>query len=381
MITVQNGKLTIPEHERFIGFAGENLVRKVEFLFKGQKKADPIYRIFLTFDDGVVNCFTLPSKVTDEGVVLTWDVKREQIFKSGNVTVQIKSYSENGLLSYTSKDMFMVGNSAEFSDYLHDNNTEFLEYEQKLNELIGMFREVSVLMPYIGDNGHWFYFDSEKVCYVDSGIDSVGKADSTTIGQGAVTSENIALGAIDREELFSQEMIDMYLSMPVKKVNVPGDIADDFYNEYTSAGIYQIDTYSGQHQVLVVLRPSSDAYLMQVLFCYDKVTFRGIYCSEDGVYADDDWLPWVNLSHKGMKDASEFYEALSLGKEADPCFLAYQTNDVTTDKYVRIPMSLLRNHVLSIEDQGEYFVSETIEGALQELGAELRGVSSLLSQI
>lgn len=381
MITVVNGKLTIPEHKRFIGFAGDNLVRKIEILFKGVQDTDIIYRIFLTFDDGSVNCFTLPSTLTDEGVVLCWDVKREHLFKNGVVTAQIKTYSTQGVMSYTTKDTFIVGNSAELSDYFKDNGTEFYEYEKKLNELIELFKEVSVLMPYIGENGNWYYYDSAQGGYVDSGKPSAVKADSTDIADSSVTAQKLSEGAIDREELFSEEMRKLYLSMPHKKIVIPGDITEEFYNEYTTEGIYQIDSYSGKHYVLVVLKPSSEAYLMQMLFMYDKLLYRGIFCTEDGVFAEEDWTPWVDLCSKGMKTAEEFSEVNTLGPNSNPYILSYQTHDNTTDKYVRIPLSVLKNRLLSITDSGEYFVSETVEGALQELGAEVKGVAELLSQI
>ncbi|MBR3971780.1 MAG: hypothetical protein IKJ83_02710 [Ruminococcus sp.] len=381
MITVENGKLTIPEHKRFIGFAGDNLVQNIEILFKGAKDSDTIYRIFLTFDDGSVNCFTLPSRITEEGAVLLWQVKREHIFKSGVVTAQIKSYTSQGVVSYTTKDTFIVGSSAELSDYFKDNSTEFSEYEKKLNELVELFREVSILMPYIGENGNWYYYDSTQGGYVDSGKPSAGKAESTDIADGSVTGEKLADGAVDRVDVFSQEMRSAFLSMPLKKILVAGDITDDYYNGLTEPGIYQIDTYSGKHYVLVVLKPSSDAYLMQMLFMYDKVLYRGIFCSEDGIYAEDDWSLWVNLCQCGMKKAEKFFVANSLGKNIDPHILSYQTDDNTTDNHVRIPLSMLKERIMSITDAGEYFVSENVEGALQELGAELKGVSELLSRI
>ncbi len=191
MITILNGKLTIPESERFIGFAGDNLARTIEFLLSGLKEADRIYRLYLTFDDGTVNHFVLPSAVTKDGVLLTWKVKKEHIFKSGNVRAQIKAFSDTGIVYHTSPDTFLVGNSAEFSDHFGTENSEFLEYEEMLNNLKAQVQEICTLTPYIGDNGNWYVYDAEKGTYVDSGRSSYAEGKTITVDQTyAPKSEN-----------------------------------------------------------------------------------------------------------------------------------------------------------------------------------------------
>lgn len=381
MITILNGKLTIPERQRFIGFAGDNLARTIRFLLKGQTVADRIYRLYLTFDDESVNFFTLPSVLTDEGVELTWEVEHRHIFKSGNIRAQIKAFSGDGVVYHTNTDTFIVGNSAEFSESIKSNITEYLEHEQKLNSIAMLIRESAVMTPYVGENGNWYIYDSESGGYIDSNKPSAYKSDSTDIADGAITSEKLADKAIDRESLFDDAIRKAFLSLPLKSITVAGDVAENFYNQFTSPGVYQIDSVSGVHNVLVVFKPDSDAYLMQILLSYNKILYRGIFCSEDGVYADEDWEAWTDLSDKGMEKADKFYLVSSIGESVDPQFIAYQTDDKTTDSMLRIPMSLLRTKFLKIKDEGEYFVSETVEGALQELGAELKGVSTLLAAI
>lgn len=381
MITVLNGKLTIPESQRFIGFAGDNLVRTIQFLILNQKETDRIYRLYLTFDDDTVNYFTLPSRLTDAGVVLTWDVRQEHIFKSGNVKVQIKGFSQNGVVYHTTKDTFIVGNSAEFSDNIKKSNTEFLQYEEKLNSLKEYIDEAVLLAPYIGDNGNWFIYDSALGEYKDSGKSSAGKTQSGDIAQGAVTSDKIANGAINSEEKFSSFMKKAFLSFPLKSISVAGDIQEEFYDQYTQTGIYQIDSYSGIHNVLVVLKPFSDAYLMQILMSFDKVLYRGIFCKEDGVYSGEEWTDWCDLCKTDIKKPSEYYEVDSIGDNADPHLLSYQTSDPTTDFSVRIPLSVLKTKLLTISDEGNYFEGNSIESALQEIGAELNGLEDLLSKI
>ena len=381
MITVSNGKLTIPEHKRFIGFEGDNLVQTISFLFTGQQIADKIYRLYLTFDDGSVNYFTLPAEVTAEGVVLNWHVNRCHLFKSGVVKAQLKVFRGDGVVYHTTTDCFIVGDSAEFADNIKNNNTEFLECEEKLNALVDVITESVALMPYVGDNGNWYIYDSSKGEYIDSGKTSVHKAGNNDIASGSVTAEKIADGAVNRAEIFSENMRKTFLSLPLVSVNVTESVEPDYYNRFTTPGIYQIDSYMGLHQVLVVLAPVSDAFLMQILLSYDKVLYRGIYCSEDGVYADEDWEEWTDLTSKGMESAENFFCLNSLGKDANPEFIMYQSHDATMPKMLRLPLSVLKTIFTTLEDRGEYFVSETFEGALQEIGSELKGVSDLLSQI
>ena len=381
MITVSNGKLTIPEHERFIGFAGDNLVRTISFLIKGQHLADKIYRLYLTFDDDSVNYFILPAEVTDEGVVLTWYVQQNHLFKSGVVKAQLKVFGDSGVIYHTNADVFIVGDSAEFSDSIKDNNTEFLEYERKLNSLVDVINESAALMPYVGENGNWYIYDSTQGGYVDSGKTAVYKSDNNDIMPGAVTADKIADGAVNRTELFSDYMKKAFLSLPLESVSVSGSITENFYNQFTTPGIYQIDSFMGVHQVLVVLAPDSTAFLMQLLLSYDKILYRGIYCSEDGVYADDDWEQWTDLCDKGMDKAEKIKSISFLSANANPEFIAYQTDEPTSQCMMRIPLSVLKTRLFALEDAGEYFVSETVEGALQELGAELKGVGDMLSAL
>ncbi len=400
MITILNGKLTIPESERFIGFAGDNLRRTIEFLVSGAKEADRIYRLYLTFDDGTVNYFVLPSQVTDKGVVLTWQVLREHIFMSGWVKAQIKAFSGNGVVYHTSTDRFFVGDSAEFSDSIKKQNTEFLRYEERLNELSKELSEICVLMPFVGDNGNWYIYDAEKGEYVDSGKPSVYKTDSLQITDGAVTSMKLADCAIDRLSLFSMDMIAKYLAMPVIVHGILGEVPKDFYNTLTTQGIHRIDDHKGTHQVVVVLKPSSEAHLMQLKFDYNKIEYRGIWCTDDGIYADDDWEDWTLLTlqvdselnpdsdnpvqnkavhsalDRKMNKASNFDKVTAFSDSADPELIAYQTYDKTAQEMFRIPISVISERIRKITDAGEFYVSETVDGALQEVGKILKALNA-----
>ncbi len=188
MITIQNGKLTIPENERFIGFAGDNLRRKIEFSVQGESTPCELYRIYLTFDDGTVNYFVLDTSNEENGTVLVWNVLSDHIFKSGLVKVRIKAFSQNNVIWHTNADYFVVGESAECADFFKNKeNSEFLRYEQMLNNLKNEIEEERVLLPYIGENGNWFVYDAVSDNYVDSGKKSMGE-----ISDYSVTPEKLS---------------------------------------------------------------------------------------------------------------------------------------------------------------------------------------------
>lgn len=202
MITIQNGKFFVPEDERFIGFAGDNLRKKIEFLVLGETQEVSTYRLYLTFDDDSVNFFVLPKANTSEGVLLTWDILESHIFKAGIVKAQIKAFAEDGMIWHTNFETFIVGKTAEYPETPDSPiNTEFLEYEKALNRIRDEIKEERVLLPYIGDNGNWYCFDAESNTYVDSGKASKGQAETGDIAENAVTTQKLADGSVTAEKL------------------------------------------------------------------------------------------------------------------------------------------------------------------------------------
>lgn len=137
MIEIISGIMNVPESERFIGFTGDNLHTKKQFLLVDTANENCIYRLYLSFDDGTTNHFVLDSKVENGSTLLTWDVRTEHIFKSGIVNAQIKCFLESGEIYHTQWDYFYVAQSAESDQPFKDNeNAEFLRYEKELNEIL-----------------------------------------------------------------------------------------------------------------------------------------------------------------------------------------------------------------------------------------------------
>ncbi len=202
MITIQNGKFNIPESDRFIGFAGDNLNKTIEFLVKGEEKSADIYRLYLVFDDTSVNHFVLPSTLTNEGVLLKWDILEGHIFKGGIVKLQIKAFRNDGVIWHTNTDTLIVGKSAEFPDNPDSQkNSEFLEYERLLNEIRDEIEEERVRLPYIGENGNWFVFDVSSNTYIDSGKPSAGMAENFEITDGYISNSMLSDNVVTKEKI------------------------------------------------------------------------------------------------------------------------------------------------------------------------------------
>ena len=159
MILIQQGIMTIPEEERYVGFAGDNLCSSRTFRIEGAPERADVYKLFLTFDNAACNYFAL-EKSDDDGVTtLLWDIRTEHILKPGIVRAQIKGYFSTGEIWHTSTDWFVVGDSAEFSDYFSDKeNSEFLAYERRLLALKSEIEELLSQLPYFGEDGYWYVY-------------------------------------------------------------------------------------------------------------------------------------------------------------------------------------------------------------------------------
>ena len=97
---------------------------------------DCTHRLYLTFDDGTTNHFVLDSEVSDGSTILKWTILQEHIFKSGLITVQIKTFCDDESISHTPHFYLYAYDSAEYAEGFIKQNSEFLEYETKLNLLI-----------------------------------------------------------------------------------------------------------------------------------------------------------------------------------------------------------------------------------------------------
>lgn len=145
MINVKrSGRFIIPDNEAFIGYTGDNLNVTKTFFVEELVDLSLIFRMYLLFDDGTSNFFLLDSEVVEGGTKLTWTVTNEQIYKSGIVKMQIKASNNSGLVFHSDVTSLLVQRSIEFSEsYKEKVNAEFLQHEQRLNELVSTCNSVN----------------------------------------------------------------------------------------------------------------------------------------------------------------------------------------------------------------------------------------------
>lgn len=116
MITIQAGKMIIPEEERFVGFAGDDHSCTKQFILKDAVDSGCIYALYLRFDDDRVTSASLTAAAGEGGVILTWDVSAAHLLKAGIVMAQLKITDGNNEVTHSSWDYFVVGASAELAD-------------------------------------------------------------------------------------------------------------------------------------------------------------------------------------------------------------------------------------------------------------------------
>ena len=163
MITIQSGKLNIPEEERFVGFAGDNLTDSKQFLCLDAGAGS--FTLCLRFDDDSVRVIPLEKSDTDDGVLLTWRIRSSHLVKSGIVMAQLKSVDSEGVIRHTSCDYFLIANSAESAGGGEVDYVAREEFEERMAAFLGEIRDSA---PYIGDDGYWYVYDVESDSYVRS---------------------------------------------------------------------------------------------------------------------------------------------------------------------------------------------------------------------
>ena len=239
LITIKsNGQIYVPKNECFIGYSGDNLKVTREFLIEDIKDISLIYRMFLKFDDGTCNYFLLESEVQENGTVLFWEITNDQIFKDGIVQLQIKASNSSGEVFHSAITNMIVNTSIEFTDYFaKKNNSEFLEYEEKLNNLYKSQEEAN-------QSAHQAMEKAETTLATANSTLDVAR-ESLATAEETLNSSQQARSDID--EVFDKidEHIAIYENMtfdtePTENSNVPvtsGGVYSALNNKITSANI------------------------------------------------------------------------------------------------------------------------------------------------
>ena len=177
MITIESGKLTIPEEERFIGFAGDNDAVEKQIVVIGRSEPDCTYTLYLGFDDGTVKSVPLSAEATGGDTVLSWRVKREDLLSAGVVAAQVKIADDGGNAEHTTKDYFWLGSSVELDD--DGAEIEYItasELEKRLSEAAS---EIESRSSYRGEDGFWYVYDRSQDSFIKTGYRGTLQVDTS----------------------------------------------------------------------------------------------------------------------------------------------------------------------------------------------------------
>lgn len=166
MITIQNGKLNIPDIDRFVGFAGDNSVMTKQFYMINHVGINCTYTLCLRFDDDVVRTVPLTAAVDGDDTVLTWEVKRTQLHSAGVVAAQLKITGSDGYTAHSSKDFFLIASSVELDE--GGDEAEYVTPSQMQNSINQALQTVTATAPYVDDDGYWCIYDPEAGEYVQT---------------------------------------------------------------------------------------------------------------------------------------------------------------------------------------------------------------------
>ena len=94
-----------------------------------------------------------------------------------------------------------------------------------------------------------------------------------------------------------------------------------------------------------------------------------------------DWTSGKTVDAATLK--ADFQEALTLlATKADASDVPTKTSDLTNDSRfqtaAQVQAAIAPLQTKAITDTGEYYSTDTVDGALQEIGAELAGVNTLI---
>ena len=239
MITIQSGKMIIPEEERFVGFAGDDQSITKQFCMTDASDQESVYTLFLRFDDDRVTSAPLAVQSDDGGLILTWSVRAENLLKAGIVMAQIRINGTDDSVIHTGWDYFIVGASAELGDDGVEidilNRTEF---EERMAQAV---RDARAIAPYIGDDGYWYVYSTAQSAYVRSysannvSIDSEISASSSNpvenrvvkayvdAAAGAKVAKTTEIAGVDLQDDITAAELKTALSVPTKTSDLTND--------------------------------------------------------------------------------------------------------------------------------------------------------------
>lgn len=176
MLKMENWRVSAEvERDRFLGFTGEHLARRLEI-----RARVPGYacKLDLEFEDGQKNILGL----TAEGGVLCTDIRREYVACHGRVLAQVRGLRGDEVIKSNVFELVIVGSVDAVDSFEPLAPGEFEQMERTLTDLktgteaaADRAAALTAKMP-LPQDGTWHIWDEAADAYRDSGEPSRGEA-------------------------------------------------------------------------------------------------------------------------------------------------------------------------------------------------------------
>lgn len=206
MIEIKNWRVRVPPDEYQIGYNGENLVHKLDFLLPDTEYADWMFKLDIK-QGGKKDVLHLEMEELPEGLRLTTDVRRGLLICPGTITAQVRAFTSDGRERHTNQFYFFVRDSVRpweaFPDPLP---TEFHQMETAMTMLLENTRSAAQRAELAADRDivrqykTYLEFPSigdSKILYIDAAANKSYRWDDENLKYFVVGSDYEQIKIID----------------------------------------------------------------------------------------------------------------------------------------------------------------------------------------
>jgi hypothetical protein len=176
MIILTGRRMRIPNDEINIGVVGENDVEKRQFEITNKALFELDFKLDIN-NQGHLENVALNKKVETDRIILTWEIKKQQIRKAGSLYVWLKAVDGENLIWYSEKGIFFASEGSEI--YEPDPpclNNEFHIKSLKGEKGVKFFKLEDGVLYFLDGSGNWNVIDQSggKSAYelaVDNGYE------------------------------------------------------------------------------------------------------------------------------------------------------------------------------------------------------------------
>lgn len=178
IILEKDWTFTVSKRDAALGYIGENAVQILQVKLLGTEYA-AWDMVFDVMQGEMYNIWPVDKTITEGNLLLSVLIKREYIWQSGGISVQLRATAPDGRIKKSALLNLRVNSSVNAPDVLPSPlPAVFEEYE---SHIINLKKEVEHTVelvaescPYIGENDNWYEWDVETNAFADSGVNAHG---------------------------------------------------------------------------------------------------------------------------------------------------------------------------------------------------------------